>query len=544
MKTIITTIRKNKNLLILLVLSMALRFVNLGYSNFQGDEIKAFFLPAADQTNSEFLLTQRKGPVQFILTAGIKELDPDYSNRFFVRFPFAFAGVLSVYYFYKFVEIHYGEKKALYAALFFCTNGFLVAFSRIVQYQAFVILFMVAALYYLSLAIRESKYRVLGVYLGLAAWALSILSHYDGVFIAPFMFFLLYRWFTLVEFSMKEKIKHFIIAGSFATILLLIFYVPFVMALSGKTMDYWAGRISGEVSTKISSSKYLFSVYQPIYVVHIYFLLAFFGLAHLGLRVLPKTLKFIGIRKFVNKIQSLLPFLADRVSTFFTSFNSNIISKDFALLLWFLIPLLFLEWYVYIPGTHIYTYLVPLFIVLGFGVSSLVGLVNLFFKRTLRRFLVPLGLLVVFTFIFLQSYYVFVDNTQEYPWVQEKFLFWTFPKPTPIFHLSMFGFPYYRNWEGIENFVNAHPQVSAYSTNERKSIARYHVPLPKDSDTAGFYVYIKNPQSFTNEVLSEKPAYWVENYPPDYTFTLNDREVSRVYIMEPGSLLDIKALGL
>lgn len=83
-------------LFFLVIISIYLRFYNLGYSDYQGDEIKAFYLPEQSQTISDFLLDQRKGPTQFIITYVIKVFDPMYENRFLVRMPFAIASLLSV----------------------------------------------------------------------------------------------------------------------------------------------------------------------------------------------------------------------------------------------------------------------------------------------------------------------------------------------------------------------------------------------------------------------------------------------------------------
>lgn len=122
-------------IVLILFIAFSLRFINLGYSDFQGDEIKALFIPETGQSVTEFLLTQRKGPMQFIVTFVLQLLDPNYTNQFLIRFPFALAGFLAVYYFYKFVKNEFDEKVAFYASFFFATNGFFVAFSRIVHYQ-------------------------------------------------------------------------------------------------------------------------------------------------------------------------------------------------------------------------------------------------------------------------------------------------------------------------------------------------------------------------------------------------------------------------
>ena len=53
----------------------------------------------------------------------------------------------------------------------------------------------------------------------------------------------------------------------------------------------------------------------------------------------------------------------------------------------------------------------------------------------------------------------------------------------------------------------------------------------------------KSTQSFTNHIVSEKGGYWVSKYDPVYTFSRNGQAISRVYIMEKGSLAAIKDGG-
>jgi hypothetical protein len=205
-----------------------------------------------------------------------------------------------------------------------------------------------------------------------------------------------------------------------------------------------------------------------------------------------------------------------------------------------------MEKLVSIPGTHIYVYLIPLFIFLSFGIYLIENLIKGIVGKNIGRPVFIYSLTLLFVFIYLQSYAVFVDNSTEYPWREEKFFFWTFPRPNAIYHLSMFGFPYYRNWEGIRDFVKSstfEPTISAYSTNERKSLVRYYVNLEKSSDKAGVYIYINNPQSFTNEISEEKSRYWVGSHDPEYTLSRNGEEIVRVYLMVPGSLQEIQIMG-
>jgi hypothetical protein len=214
--------------------------------------------------------------------------------------------------------------------------------------------------------------------------------------------------------------------------------------------------------------------------------------------------------------------------------------------LWFFVGIFVWEKIVYIPGTHIYTYLMPLFVFLGVG-TSFIEKVAVSVSEKIK--FIPLVtvkdivLSIVLVFVALQSYAIFVDNNVEYPWEPEKFYIWTFPKPTPIYHLSMFGFPYYRDWESIGDFIREHDEIPAYSTNERESIARHHIKLTKDTNKAGFFVFIRNPQSFTNEILSQKALYWANKYPPVYTLSRSGKDLVTVYLMPVGTLDELKEQG-
>jgi 4-amino-4-deoxy-L-arabinose transferase-like glycosyltransferase len=180
----------------LIIITMWLRLVNLGYSDYMGDEIKALARLAPGQSLANFLLEQRKGPVEFLATYLIGLFHPSFANRFFTRLPFALVGIIGVFIFYRLIKMHYGGRPALYATLLMATNGIFIGLNRIVQYQPFTILFSLLALYVFSLAIERERWQIVGVYAGMIFWAIAVLAHYDGVFIAPIVVYLLYRWYT------------------------------------------------------------------------------------------------------------------------------------------------------------------------------------------------------------------------------------------------------------------------------------------------------------------------------------------------------------
>ncbi len=508
---------RNIFLIIILIFASSLRIWNLGYSDFQGDEIKAFFRPEEGQSALAFLLDQRKGPNQFLITWLFKDISSNYENYFLIRLPFAVAGILSVLIFYLIVRKLLGEKIAFFSSIFFATNGFLIAFSRIVQYQSFVIFLGLLSIY-LYILFRE-KVKFWYLYLSFFSLAMSILFHYDGVFFGIFLGLLvlgdilLIFWrkkaeakfkrslnFASISNSLVDRVKKksFIINLTGSSVLfiasLALFYIPFVLNISQTTLDYWSGRITGDVSGKISSSYYLFTVYQPIYAVHFYVLLTALGTA---IVLLPFVIKPI-----VNKLPRI------KLLDFFV----KIITPNYYLLgvlSWATLPFIFLEFYVSIPGTHIYTYLIPMTILMGTAISTSTDIVD---KIKYLKGISILGVFLLGIFLFLQSWTIFVDHSKEYPWQEDSFLVFHLFKPTPIFHLSMFGFPYQRGWQEVGEFIN--DKDAFYTSNERVSITRYYVNLPRDGKKIGYYIFIRNPQSFSNEVPKGRIQEWILNNPP------------------------------
>ncbi|MDM9382705.1 glycosyltransferase family 39 protein [Chlorogloeopsis sp. ULAP01] len=473
-------------LLYLIIATFWLRLINIGYSNYQGDEIKALYRPQVGQSMLDFLLTQRKGPIQFLVTYLMSFINPDYDNEFLLRLPFTVASIFAIYFFYKFVQIEFGQKIALYSTLFISLNGLFVAFARIVQYQSFVILFSVLALYLFSLSTKYNDWKIYGLYLGMLLWGLSILAHYDGIFIAPFVFYLVYRWYVNSR-NNKQTIKHLIYATTIFLASLSIFYIPFFLSISESTKEYWAERISKQ---SVSSTK-TFMTYNPLFLIYIY--------AILGL---------IGIFR---------------------------IKENFSVVIWFLFPLISLETLVGNPGTHIYTYVIPFCIIMAFGLEEFHSfLKKRFFNPSKYISIFILSTIYISSFLF--SHLLFIENKQEYPWENKNFLFLNFKKQS---RQSLFGFPYYRHWEKVESYLASTKRNGYFITNEKKSITRYYIPgnfknlelYPYDSNSTGeiYVIYIKNPQSGNKKILDKEQSYWEERYQPVKTFSNHGRIVTTIY---------------
>jgi hypothetical protein len=123
---------------------------------------------------------------------------------------------------------------------------------------------------------------------------------------------------------------------------------------------------------------------------------------------------------------------------------------------------------VYISGTHIYNYIIPSFVLLGFGIVAIESFIFKIFEIQLVKIFNFLGIFLVFLFLTAQSYAIFINNEQEYPWENKNFLIWTLRKPDESYHLSLFGFPYYRDWEEFRNFEHTTPNFRRTLQRKKK----------------------------------------------------------------------------
>ena len=489
-------------IILITLAALWLRVTNLGYSDYQGDEIKALVQPIPGQSWVEFILAQKKGPVQFLVTSLIYRVNSSFENEFLTRLPFALAGVLAVLVFYVTLKLLTDRRIALYAALFFAINGLFVGLTRIVQYQSFVLLFSCLAVYFFALALYQPRWWLAGIYLGMLSWALAILTHYDGAMILPFVAYLLLRWLKdHRHMPLKSWLGYIVLPAVLAVLVLGGFY----LALFGRSSDisqaYWLSRITGieDNASLIQSSLANFKLYNPVFALPIYVALA--------------------------------------ILSFFQ------IKRVFPYWLWFAFPFVVMEFIIFDPGTHIYTYLLPATVILAFGLQTLEKwLVKLYNQRLGTISGVALGT-IVFGLLFTISHFIFVDHTPEYPWQSRRFLVWKIERPSDQYKLWVYGFPYYRHWEEIgETSANTPPETN-YASNENPSITTYYVDRPFDKQNPDVYINIINPQSFRVRTANDKIRYWTNNYPPEKTFLNNGQVVAEIYVMPPGSLDEIKAKG-
>jgi hypothetical protein len=325
--------------------------------------------------------------------------------------------------------------------------------------------------------------------LGAVCWALGVLAHYDALLILPFVLYL------AVEYYRKHRSMTPAIApAAVFAVAVAAFYIPFALSISDSTKDYWSNRLTGG-EDKISSSTYLFGVYNPLLTLPLYAVLSGLGAVY------------------------LLHALATRRARL----------RDAFLVLWISGVVIFFEVVVNVPGTHIFNYLLPLMILMGLGVAFVLDIL----RFRLLRVALSAALVGVGAFLVAQSYALYVEHKESYPWGPERLLGQTVP-PVKIdrYHTSLFGFPYDGGWRTIKTHLENRPAAGdpSFLTNDKGSIAEFYMAgYDESADELGYYVHVRYPQSFNPRVPSGRIADWVSTHRPDFVVRRDGVVIAELY---------------
>lgn len=345
-------------LAIILLFSAFIRFYQLGYSHFYGDEIKTLYL-RKDVSAFNFLMNQRKGPGQFVVSWMAEKASGGY-GEFWIRFPYALAGTLLVLAFYVFVRQNFSVNVAMFSTALFSLNGIYIAFSRTAQYQVLYLLFgflcLIVAKFYLD---KKKPWLFITSAICLA---LSLLCHYDALFF-------LIPLFLIMD---KKSFLKIVLLGVFVS---LLFYIPniYLGFFETNTLGYIFKRFVGENYLK-NNSLYTVSVYNPYYI-------------YLSVLAVTFVLAILNIRHVLKSM----------------------------LTAWVLIPFVVFQFLILNPGTHIHNYLIPATILSGLGFNYLLEK-----SRHFNKLVVVLSSIVII-FMYLVQLWIFVPAINRgYPWKVDR----------------------------------------------------------------------------------------------------------------------------
>lgn len=417
-------------LAIILLLTITLRYVNLGYSEFQDDEKKAFIRLANDETTINFFLTQRKGPMQYFVTSISQLVIQDTKNEFWVRFPFTTMNLMSAFVLYLLLsKITKNKHATLFATLFYVINGFIVGFSRIAQYQNLNLLFSLLAIYFYYHLIEKDTKLFRYSLLGTLSFCVSLLSHWDAIYIIPIVTYVFIKFLKRLDLSGHYKKRILLYNFLLGCIVLLPVLIPYFHTYTNNisNQEYFDKRL-GFNSYPIQRHLYIFELYNP--------------------------------------------FLAFPVYLFILLLSLVFIKKTYPYLIWFIFSFASIAFFMEKPGTHIYNYLLPII----FLSAIVIHQTYLDLKKNARNIKYTLFgvLVIIISFLYIQSYIIFVDNSLEYPWEEKKILFFQTTKYVDK-EILTFGFPHYRSWKEVAKIIDHDPNNCSYITNEGKEISQVYV---------------------------------------------------------------------
>jgi 4-amino-4-deoxy-L-arabinose transferase-like glycosyltransferase len=532
-------------LALLLVIAGFFRFASLGYSELQGDETEAM-VPAARVIEGDpeaLMLGRRKGPAEVLLPMLPWRLT-ESTDEASARLPFALAGVATLATLFLLGRKLGGNPAGLAAAAVAALNGLLIAFSRIVQYQA-IVLWMSALAVLCAWKWYERGQTRWAILTGLFT-GIGLLAHFDALAVMPVLAYIAVLAFSRnLRDSTSSRRRAWwrdVVFGGLCMMLVVIpFYVPYLLTpQAGVTGNYLNTRI-GEGLVKNTIGNFL--TYGAFYNSFLY--LALTGglvLAFMAWRVhsAPALRRVPGGRVWAP---ALLVMIA--VALMVWPAGLTIGSVDLASLAWILIFLAAillpppspvvqgtLIWlavtfigYNFLladPRTHFYGIFLPWSLLAG---AALAGLWN---ARAAARwrwaaFSLAAAAAVCF-FPFLFDTYLRHDGglSQDGP-VLVRALVWA-PEPyaTPG-SLTKFGMVHRAGWKAIGALYAEGKLWSDFDSNEKPELTAWYVPT-------AFRLSRKDPAP-----CSAKPHYY---------FVADEREVTTNRSpLEPSDLAGYAKIG-
>ena len=494
---------------LIVVLALFFRFTYLGYSEFQGDEAAVLLKGVGViQGREDVLFRHKKGPTEILIPAVLYCLTGRI-NEFAARLPFALANVVGIVAIYLLGKAMFGDLVALAAGLLLGINGYLVAFSRIVQYQS--ILFLMTALSILCYYrfYRQSGRARLYLILGTMFLGVGLLTHYNAVFAVPVVAFLVLKKFRSQPRALSDDLLPLFVSWLLILCLLLAFYVPFVHhPYFKKAQSYFAARTGAENRILYNNLDKFFvmsTVYNSTY--YIVFLIFLCGVVWIEQLMKVSSKKYIGLLLsilFMAGLSSLLiipsrwqkgtiwfflPFLLILLLSPSTSAELT------ANLFWFALPFLFYDFLIADPRTHFHLFFPPLALMGGLGLQKLT--VPLFRRGNSLRRAVGLSVLVALYLVF--AYYVhmvFVQHDPEYkrtyPEHKSRY-YWTIYEELP--KDGWFGFPYRAGWKVIGCLYKRGILRGDYFSNEEDWITEWYTRGEwRCSNNPRYYFIAKNVQ--------------------------------------------------
>ncbi len=523
-------------LLAVLLLAGGLFFFGLGQSEFQGDEtMNLFDAGSALRGDDTALFFHRKGPAEIALPMALWGLS-DGVTETSARLPFAWAGLLSVAGLYLLGRRLGGHRAGLIAAALLALNGFVIGFSRIVQYQSVVLMAGVLAVWCFVVFWAEDRPRL--QVLGALFLALGLLAHYDGIFAVPPVLYLYAAYLRRTRSPLRRAGPAFAAGLAVGLGSLALFYWPFWRSGAlAQTSEYLAFRSGGRpLYDNLALGWWTGTTYNSTYYV-IFLAVAALALwvtrarstgariaAGVSLAGMAAVAAFPGAWTWGGFNLAFAPFLLAAVVAFVTLRREA--SLNLALV-WLAVPFLVYDFFgIKKPGTHFWTLFVGLILLASFGLVRL-------WRRAPRRWAVPSAVAAVALLGPLFGYYVGIVFLRAEPDYRAGFpatkpaLYWTTHAELPP--QDYFGFPHKAGWAAIGALYAQGVLQGEYDSNEGGEITTWYVPDGPRYACKPMPKYYFRAERVMDETASSTTAAALKDFDEVALLTIDGRPGIRIY---------------
>ncbi|MCB0047171.1 MAG: glycosyltransferase family 39 protein [Caldilineaceae bacterium] len=504
-------------LLSVLALTAYFRLTNLHYAELQGDEAKVvLYAVSVIQGNEEALFLHRRGPADVLTSALMAVLNAPRTEVVF-RLPFALISILVVGLLFLLAREIRNLSTAWLAGLLLAGEGLFIAFSRIVQYQAFIHLSAVGALYALwrlSQKVRTRRGAVsdglLSGYLWPAAlfFVAGLLAHYEAIIILPAAAYLLWRM-TRDGLPPARLLRAMAGPAVFTVMAFIAFYAPFLLnPRFQSTAARYGKKVMGDFRTLFDhlplfierSGFYNFrpSVWAILIVLALYPLLVYPQQGRMRAVSLVGSGAFLAALAGAALSLTLFPPFRGPATALFlltATFAPAIPVGERMLWLWFGSGFFLSVFLIRDPNLHFYIFLAPMLLLTAITLD-----------RAWTRFIRLSGnriqalsmgaaavLLALFLPRFVYAQFLFVDHVPEIQrtWSAQQALPRWLRGSNPAGH-PIFGFPHQSGWKTVGVLYDTGILQGSYRTNVRDWVSAWYTRSAEYCEEASDWVILES----------------------------------------------------